>query len=140
MSPGDRRGSPKKQREQRRLTTACSRSDEVHCLRVRYTTMFRRTLLLAIAAIAATTVAVSPASAQRGRDLQSNWAGGEERQEQRREVPLSSVLRDLRKQYGGQHLDAAKQGERYVIAWITEEGRRLTIEVDVATGRVLSVR
>ena len=101
--------------------------------------MFRRSLLLAIAAIAATSVAASPAFAQRGRDLQSQWAG-EESQEQRREVPLSSVLRDLRRQYGGQHLDASKQGERYVIAWITEEGKRLTIEVDVATGRVLSVR
>jgi hypothetical protein len=130
----------KKQRELRRLTTACSRSDEVHCLRVRYPTMFRRSLLLAIAAIAATSVAASPASAQRGRDLQSQWAGEESQEQQRREVPLSSVLRDLRRQYGGQHLDASKQGARYVIAWITEEGKRLTIEVDVATGRVLSVR
>jgi hypothetical protein len=101
--------------------------------------MFRRTLLLAIAAIAATSVAASPAAAQRGRDLTSQWAG-EEREQERREVPLSSVLRDLRRQYGGQHLDASKQGARYIIAWITEEGKRLTIEVDVATGRVLSVR
>jgi hypothetical protein len=129
----------KKQRRLRQLTTICSRSDEVHGLRVRYSTMFRRTLLLAIAAIAATSVAASPASAQRGRDLTSQWAG-EEREQARREVPLSSVIRDLRRQYGGQHLDASKQGERYIIAWITEEGKRLTIEVDVATGRVLSVR
>jgi hypothetical protein len=131
----------KKQQELRRLTTACSRSDEVHCLRVRYANMFRRSLLLGLAAMVATSVAALPASAQRGRDLGSQWAPGEEREEQqRREVPLSSVIRDLRRQYGGQHLDASKVGDRYVIAWVTEEGRRLTIEVDAATGRTISVR
>jgi hypothetical protein len=132
----------KKQQELRRLTTACSRSDEVHCLRVRCMTMFRRSLLLGLAAMVATSVAL-PASAQRGRDLATPWAppGGEEqREEQRRDVPLSTVIRDLRRQYGGQHLDASKVGDRYVIAWVTEEGRRLTIEVDAATGRTISVR
>ena len=123
----------------RRLTTNCSRSDEVHCLRVRYPTMLKRSLLLAIAAIAATSVAVMPASAQRGRGLTSQWAG-EEQQQQRRDVPLNTVIRDLRRQYGGQHLDASKVGDRYVIAWVTQEGRRLTIEVDAATGRTISVR
>jgi len=105
-------------------------------------TMFRRSLLLAFAAIVATSVAALPASAQRGRDLTSQWApGGEEREEQqRRDVPLSTVIRDLRRQYGGQHLDASKVGDRYVIAWVTEEGKRLTIEVDAATGRTISVR
>ena len=107
-------------------------------------TMFRRSLLLGLAAIVATSVAALPASAQRGRDLTSQWApGGEEREEQqqqRRDVPLSSVIRDLRRQYGGQHLDASKVGDRYVIAWVTEDGRRLTIEVDAATGRTISVR
>mgnify|MGYP003581250882 CR=1 FL=1 len=133
--------SRKKQPELRRLTTTCSRSDEVHCLRVRYLTMFRRSLILGLAAIVATSVAVLPASAQRGRDLTSQWAGEErEEQQQRRDVPLSSVIRDLRRQYGGQHLDASKVGDRYVIAWVTEEGKRLTIEVDAATGRTISVR
>jgi hypothetical protein len=134
--------SLKKQPGLRRLTTTCSRSDEVHCLRARYLTMFRRSLLLGLAAIAATSVAALPASAQRSRDLGSQWApGGEEREEQqRRDVPLSSVIRDLRRQYGGQHLDASKVGDRYVIAWGTEEGKRLTIEVDAATGRTISVR
>jgi hypothetical protein len=104
--------------------------------------MFRRSLLLAFAAIAATSVAVLPASAQRG-GLTSQWAAGEEQreeQQQRRDVPLSTVIRDLRRQYGGQHLDASKVGDRYVIAWVTEEGKRLTIEVDAATGRTISVR
>jgi uncharacterized membrane protein YkoI len=102
--------------------------------------MFRRSLLLGLAAIAATSVAVLPASAQRG-GLTSQWAGDQrEEQQQRRDVPLSSVIRDLRRQYGGQHLDASKVGDRYVIAWVTEEGRRLTIEVDAATGRTISVR
>ena len=133
--------SRKKQQELRRLTTTCGRSDEVHCLRVRYVTMFRRSLLLGLAAIAATSVAALPAFAQRSRDLGSQWAPGEEKPEEpRRDVPLSSVIRDLRRQYGGQHLDASKVGDRYVIAWVTEEGKRLTIEVDAATGRTISVR
>lgn len=133
--------SQKKQQERRRLTRTCSRSDEVHRLRVRYLIMFRRSLLLGLAAIAATSVAALPASAQRGRDLGSQWAPGEEKPEEpRRDVPLSSVIRDLRRQYGGQHLDASKVGDRYVIAWVTEEGKRLTIEVAAATGRTISVR
>ena len=139
MSRGNPRGRPKKLRVQRRLTTTCSRSDEVHCLGVRCVTMFKRSLLMAIAAIVATSVAALPASAQRGRDLQSQWAG-DQKDEPRREVPLSSVIRDLRRQYGGQHLDASKVGDRYVIAWVTEEGKRLTIEVETATGRTISVR
>lgn len=64
----------------------------------------------------------------------------QDRERQVREVPLSSILRDLRSQYGGQHLDAQKIGDRYRISWITEDGRRLTIEVDASTGRTLSVR
>jgi hypothetical protein len=77
----------------------------------------------------------------------SQWAppeGRGERDQDRdrpaREVPLSSILRDLRSQYGGQHLDAQKIGDRYRISWITDDGRRLNIEVDAATGRTLSVR
>jgi hypothetical protein len=106
--------------------------------------MVRRAFLLSLSVLAATSVAVLPASAQRGRDQvfpRSDWnepRGDDDRQE--REVPLSSVIRDLRMRYGGQHLDAQKQGGRYVIAWITEEGRRLTIEVDASNGRVISTR
>ena len=99
--------------------------------------MLRRILFLSLAAIAATGVAVLPASAQRARDpFSSQWND----EQQQRDVPLNSVIRDLKRQYGGQHLDAQKVGNRYVIAWITEEGKRLTIEVDAATGRTISVR
>jgi len=121
--------------------------------------MVRRTLITILAMLAATGVAVGPASAQRsdhgkfqrGDDrnifefqrgdrggLGSQWAPQEDREQ--REVPLSSVLRDLRAQFGGKHLDAQKVGNRYVIAWITGDGRRLTIEVDAATGRIISTR
>jgi uncharacterized membrane protein YkoI len=98
--------------------------------------MVRRTHIALLAALAATLVASGPAVAQRG-SFDQKW---DNNQEDRREVPLSSVLRDLRMQYGGRHLDAQKAGGRYIIAWITEDGRRLTIEVDAATGRVLSTR
>jgi hypothetical protein len=130
----------------RALTTVCCRSDRVHCIRARYIIMLRRSFLLSLSVLAATSVAVLPASAQRGRDRdqafpRDDWSAprGEDDRQQR-EVPLSSVIRDLRMRYGGQHLDAQKQGDRYVIAWITEEGRRLTIEVDASSGRVISTR
>jgi uncharacterized membrane protein YkoI len=70
----------------------------------------------------------------------SNWAPREDRAQEQREVPLGQVLRELRREYGGQHLDAEKSDGRYVISWITDDGRRLVIEVDAATGRTLSVR
>ena len=111
-------------------------------MRTRYLSMLRRSFLLGLSVLAATSVAVVPASAQRGRDpggFSQGWRDSD-REEQRQDVPLTSVIRDLRMRYGGQHLDAQKRGDRYVIAWITEEGRRLTIEVDASTGRVISTR
>jgi hypothetical protein len=102
--------------------------------------MFRRTLLASLAAVvlAAPALAQSPGSTWapegRGRDRDR---GGDERQ---REVPLGSILRELRMRYGGQHLDAQRAGDRYIISWITEDGRRLTVEVDASSGRTLSVR
>lgn len=99
--------------------------------------MKRRSLIALFAALAAAVVTAGPAAAQRGGrgGLDSQWDNGQER-----EVPLGSVLRDLRSQYGGRHLDAQKAGSRYIISWITEDGRRLTIEVDASSGRTISVR
>ena len=106
--------------------------------------MVRRTLITALAALAITSVTVGPASAQRGNPFQrgggldSQWANPE--QDKQHKVSLSDVLRNLRAQYGGRHLDAQEIGNRYVISWITQDGRRLTIEVDAATGRIISTR
>jgi uncharacterized membrane protein YkoI len=108
--------------------------------------MVRRTLITALAALAITSVTVGPASAQRGNPFQrgdrggldSQWADPE--QDKQHKVSLSDVLRNLRAQYGGRHLDAQEIGNRYVISWITQDGRRLTIEVDAATGRIISTR
>lgn len=100
--------------------------------------MVRRTHLALLAALAATLVATGHADAQRGRGgFDSQWDNGQEGQQQ---VELSSVLRELRMRYGGRHLDARQAGNRYIIAWITEDGRRMTIEVDARTGRILSAR
>ena len=60
--------------------------------------------------------------------------------ERPREVPLTDILRNLRGQYGGQHLDAQRSGENYVIPWLSRDGRRMVVVVDAATGRVVSVR
>jgi len=106
--------------------------------------MVRRTLITALAALAITGVTVGSASAQRGNPFQrgggldSQWADPE--RDKQHKVSLSDVLRNLRAQYGGRHLDAQEIGNRYVISWITQDGRRLTIEVDAATGRIISTR
>lgn len=105
--------------------------------------MLRRTLISGLALLAATIVGVEPAFAQRGGNLfqrggREAWAGPEEPQQQ--EVPLNSILRSLSERYGGRHLDASKAGNRWIIAWITGDGKRLTIEVDAKTGRVISTR
>ena len=115
--------------------------------------MFRRTLLSALAMFAAL-AAAEPAFAQRGhdrdrdrhdeqpfnfqfqKDPRSSWDGPQ----QQREVPLSSIVRDIGRQYGGRLLDSSRQGNRWIIGWITQDGRRLTIEADAVSGRILSTR
>lgn len=108
--------------------------------------MVSRLLIPAMIAAALSMSAVAQAQGFPG----SQWAPSEDRNDRDRdrgrqdqgaqEVPLGTILRGLRSQYGGQHLDAQKFGDRYRISWITDDGRRLTIEVDARTGRTLSVR
>lgn len=113
--------------------------------------MFRRVLLSLIAAALVAGVTASPASAQRGQHdrgdqtdnpfqrgdspFASQWDRPREELAPQREVSLSDVLRDLRSKYGGQHLDARKVGDYYIIAWMTTDGRRLNLRVNAATGR-----
>lgn len=97
--------------------------------------MLRRSLISALAAFAATLVVTGPALAQR-----SSLAPPGDREERQRDVPLGQVIRELKARYGGEQLDTRKEGDRYVIAWITGDGRRLTIEVDARSGRTISVR
>jgi hypothetical protein len=117
-----------------RVSGACS--DRVHCIDGKPGFMFRRALLPLIAAALAAGLTASPAAAQRGDSpFSSQWDRPREERAPQRDVPLSDVLRDLRSRYGGQHLDARKVGEYYIIAWMTTDGRRLNIRVNAATGR-----
>lgn len=99
-----------------------------------------------IAIVVAAGLAATPASAQRGRDRGlenpfqrgdnfSQWDQPRQERAPQREVSLSDVLRDLRARYGGQHLDARRAGDTYIIAWMTNDGRRLNLRVNVFTGR-----
>ncbi|MEQ1785202.1 MAG: hypothetical protein ABMA14_27985 [Hyphomonadaceae bacterium] len=109
--------------------------------------MFRRALFPLLTAALVAGLTASPASAQRrqhdrGIEAQrgdspfsSQWDRPREERAPQREVSLSDVLRDLRSKYGGQHLDARKVGEYYIIAWMTTDGRRLNLRVNAATGR-----
>jgi uncharacterized membrane protein YkoI len=117
--------------------------------------MIRRFLIPALALLAALSAAVEPAFAQRGRDRDRDddrdrapfsFQQSDPRQNfappgnDQRKVPLGTVLRNLQQKFGGRHLDAKESGNRYIIAWITQDGRRLTIEVDATSGRVISER
>jgi hypothetical protein len=98
--------------------------------------MYRRALIPLFAAALVAGLTGSPASAQRGDSpFASQWDRPREERAPQREVSLSEVLRELRNKYGGQHLDARKAGDYYIIAWMTTDGRRLNIRVNAATGR-----
>lgn len=138
--------SSKLQRKLRRIGVAGSRSDGVHGVGTKRVPMLRRTLIPLMAAVLMASAAISPAHAQRGRDRDQpfdnpfqrgdSWdRPRDDRGERQREVSLSDVLRDLRSKYGGQHLDARKSGGYYMIAWMTEDGRRLNLRVNASTGR-----
>ncbi|MEQ1609416.1 MAG: hypothetical protein ABL956_10695, partial [Hyphomonadaceae bacterium] len=139
----------KKQLEQADLTITTSCSDEVHGPERRYRLMLRRILIPALAALLVTTPALAQrgnrdgdsqrGSFQRNSGFPSSQWDSEERAPQR-EVSLNAVRRELQARYGGQMLDAQKMGDRYIISWITQDGRRLTIEVDATSGRVISTR
>lgn len=126
------------------INTECSGG--VHCDRNRFVFMLSRFVIPALLLMAL----VMPASAQpgilsdrqRGRDgfPASQWDQPREERGPQREVPLSLVLREIRARFGGEHLDAQRLGDRYIISWITDDGRRLTIEVDATSGRILSTR
>lgn len=137
-----------KQQKLRGFRSLRVRSDGVHGIRARYLIMFRRALIPMIAIVVAAGLATTPASAQRGRDRDRNlenpfqrgdnfsqWDRPREERAPQREVSLSDVLRDLRSKYGGQHLDARRVGDSYIIAWMTNDGRRLNLRVNVYTGR-----
>jgi hypothetical protein len=135
----------KKQWKLRCCSLRCGRSDGVHCAGRKPPRMLRRTLIPLMAAVLMASAAISPAHAQRGRDRDQpfdnpfqrgdSWDRPRDDRQPQREVSLSEVLRDLRSKYGGQHLDARKSGGYYIIAWMTEDGRRLNLRVNAATGR-----
>ena len=136
-----RRPTAKKQLKLLDLTIPTWRSDGVHGQVRKYILMLRRILIPALAALLVTApVITGSALAQRGGGFPSSqWDRGGDGGEER-EVSLNQVQRQLQSRYGGQMLDAQKAGDRYIISWITKDGRRLTIEVDASSGRVLSTR
>lgn len=129
----------------RRFELAPPRSDRVHGIGRKRVPMLRRTLIPLMAAVLMASAAIAPAHAQRGRDRAQpfdnpfqrgdSWDRPRDERMPQREVSLSDVLRDLRSKYGGQHLDARKAGGYYIIAWMTEDGRRITLRVNASTGR-----
>lgn len=61
-----------------------------------------------------------------------------------RTVPLSQILKNLKREHGGYHLNAELYsrggGAVYEIDWLTDDGRKLKITVDAQTGAVIDRR
>lgn len=104
--------------------------------------MFRRIALATLAAAALAAVTTPAALAQwPGSNWQDNRGNRDrDRGGENEEVPLTKIQKDLRERFGGQMLDAKKQGSTYIVSWVDGSGRRMTIDVDARSGRVLSVR
>ena len=56
-------------------------------------------------------------------------------------IPLKRIIRDLKKRFGGYHLDAELfskpgGGSEYRIEWLTGDGERKIFIVDGQTGRI----
>jgi hypothetical protein len=98
-----------------------------------------RSIILCIMASAIHAAALAQGAGQRESrpPAGSRWAP-EHGPSQR--APLAGIVRDIRMQFGGQMLDAQEFAGRYLISWISGDGRRLEIEADLATGRIISVR
>lgn len=142
--------SEKKQRELQQAPRRSPRSDGVHCPDRKSLLMSKRLIIGPLALVAATLAIAAPSQAQpgwpsieipaqRGDGLPSSQWDVPRREQapgQEREKSLSEILRMLKSQYGGQHLDARKQGSYYMISWITDDGRRLNLRVNAQTGRV----
>lgn len=79
--------------------------------------------------------AVTPATAQRF--PQSQWAP---QQDEARRIPFAQIERDLRGRFGGELIDVNDGRDVYIVSWITGDGRRIVVEVDARTGRILSTR
>lgn len=109
--------------------------------------MITRTL---IAAAAALTLCAGPALAEHGRrgggppDLSETFSPHEARDavEQGRHVQLQSILREIEGRWPGRIIGQdLVRGEPsvYVILWLTDDGRRLTIRANAETGAILGV-
>ena len=115
----------------------------VHRPGLTHTVMLKRIALSPLVLIGAALAVAAPAQAQRqperapfelsfqrGDGLPSSQWDVPRRErspeQQVQEIPLSEILRRLKAQHGGRHLDARRQGDVYVISWLTEDGKRLT--------------
>jgi uncharacterized membrane protein YkoI len=101
---------------------------------------------LLLAALAVALVAAAPAEAfQRGRpDLSQTLSPNEARDAvaQGRHVPLRQIIGQIEARYPGRLLNAELQRGNpsiYVIDWLTNDGRKLTVRANAETGGIIGV-
>lgn len=102
-----------------------------------------------LAALAVTALCAEPALAQPGRrggppDLGSTFSPGEARDARQagRHVPLRDIFSRIQARYPGRPLGTQlERGDPsiYVIDWLTDDGRKLTVRANAETGAILNV-
>lgn len=77
----------------------------------------------------------------------SSWSPTEARSARERGVikPLKDIFRDLKRRFGGYQLNAElfsreTGGMEYHVAWMTEDGRKIDLVIDAATGQIVETR
>lgn len=80
-------------------------------------------------------------------DWRNQWSPGQARDSVRegKTVPLSQVIQNLKRQYGGDHLGSRAFTRpdgtaEYRIDWLTRDGRKMRFTVDAQTGAILDAR
>lgn len=128
-----------------------NRSVWVHRPGLTHLGMLKRIALPPLVVAAAMLVMAAPAQAQRQQadrvSFEQHFQRGDglpssqwdtprrERSPERQDVPPSRVFQMLKDKYGGDKVNYRKQGDHYVISWVTGDGRRLNIRVNAKTGR-----
>jgi len=99
-----------------------------------------RALLLSFLALATLSPDLAEAQGQRNNPFQPDQLAPSQPRDavrEGRQMPLSAIVARLRRQFGGELLDANQVGDVYRIRWKTAEGRLLDLSVDAQTGAIV---
>jgi uncharacterized membrane protein YkoI len=108
---------------------------------------FRILLLASVAFLGLSSPVPAVRAAHAQIDWTSSWSPNQARDARERGQirPLKEIFRDLKRRYGGYQLNAELYASddgsmEYRVSWLTEDGRKIDLVVDAATGEIKSSR